>query len=553
MDGGSGSGSESDSDSGSGGAAGSLGRVEEVFAVTVTEASSGGASASSGTARQGAQRQEWLLRVVRRSDAYAEAYGFVGAEEYVLKLDSALLPHADVGAQVLYAAPPPELLEQGRRHLLLQLLRSELRPLLEGVEGTESGRAGGAEAGPSDKPADNLRRGHRRKAAGGEALPPAAAAPAPLPPGATLPSRKQLLEAGRRDLVELVAQAGGFAEVATHLGLRLARRPRGFWMGPGSWTRLGEELAVFVANSWLELPAPDEEGACYFFNQVSGRTTWRRPAPLKRLPAPAGGAPGAGGVRWVVAEPAANRVMPSQTAVLQAGRYDLHNAIVAHGGYTAVAQHLGRRVTWALSTRAYGSRATLRRQLAAAAEELGLPEGAMPTQRELQEAGRGALLAAVRRSGGFQAVAGSLRLRPRGRRRPRGHWDDPERLALELAAFAASRASLMAAGRMDLVYGMDRHRGRRRELAELAGLAPAASRRGTNRNALRLEDVRGALAAGCHTPKAIREHLEGRGVSVSRQHLTTWLASRVEEGLLARAGHGRYRDAHEEAGEEAAG
>ncbi len=47
--------------------------------------------------------------------------------------------------------------------------------------------------------------------------------------------------------------------------------------------------------------------------------------------------------------------------------------------------------------------------------------------------------------------------------------------------------------------------------------------------------------AGCHAPRAIREHLQQhRGVAVSRQHLTAYLARQAAEGRLAKPSYGRY-------------
>ncbi|KXZ42249.1 hypothetical protein GPECTOR_175g217 [Gonium pectorale] len=257
------------------------------------------------------------------------------------------------------------------------------------------------------------------------------------------------------------------------------RRPRGYWSGPGSWERLNGELAAFVATGWVELPHPEDPDRSYFYNQVSGRTTWRRPPSLTRWrqqQPQQGQAAGEGGAQdsedaqreqqqqerledWSLVAAAAarceapgDRVMPSRAVVLQARRHDLHSAVEAHGGYLAVAQRLGRRVTWALSTRLYGDHSELERKLAEVAAELGLPLGMLPTPQELRDAGHGPLLAAVRRRGGFGA-------------------------------------------------------------------------------------------AGCHTPAEIRAHLAARAagaVQVSRQHLTTYLRRAAEEGRLLQSGRGLY-------------
>ncbi len=62
------------------------------------------------------------------------------------------------------------------------------------------------------------------------------------------------------------------------------------------------------------------------------------------------------------------------------------------------------------------------------------PPGTMPSERDLVQAGQGALVGAVRRAGGYRLLAGRLRLA--GRRRARGTWHSAEALARELAEFA---------------------------------------------------------------------------------------------------------------------
>jgi hypothetical protein len=47
--------------------------------------------------------------------------------------------------------------------------------------------------------------------------------------GKVMPTRKELREAGRGDLVRAVEAAGGFLAVAQMLGLRSRRRPVGYW------------------------------------------------------------------------------------------------------------------------------------------------------------------------------------------------------------------------------------------------------------------------------------------------------------------------------------
>lgn len=44
-----------------------------------------------------------------------------------------------------------------------------------------------------------------------------------------MPSKKDLVKAGRWDLVKLVVRAGGFPAVANGVGLISRRRPNGYW------------------------------------------------------------------------------------------------------------------------------------------------------------------------------------------------------------------------------------------------------------------------------------------------------------------------------------
>eukprot|EP00850_Spirogloea_muscicola_P003454 SM000014S00242 [mRNA] locus=s14:214001:216641:+ [translate_table: standard] len=118
-----------------------------------------------------------------------------------------------------------------------------------------------------------------------------------------MPTRRQLVAAGRQDIVARIAAAGGFLSVAEALGLRARRRPNGFW----------EDLRNVDAEiEWL----------------VSSEAWVRSSAKAATAAAAA-----EGGVA----------IMPQAKAVRELGRYDLHNAIMMHGGYKDVAAQLGRR------------------------------------------------------------------------------------------------------------------------------------------------------------------------------------------------------------------
>lgn len=73
--------------------------------------------------------------------------------------------------------------------------------------------------------------------------------------------------------------------------------------------------------------------------QVTGRTQWELPQSPQRIPIDDAGT-------FLFAEDDADRVMPSRSAVLAAGRFDLHHGIMYQGGYQATAEALDRPHTW---------------------------------------------------------------------------------------------------------------------------------------------------------------------------------------------------------------
>ena len=78
----------------------------------------------------------------------------------------------------------------------------------------------------------------------------------------------------------------------------------------------------------MELPAA-EEGEPYYHNTITGRSQWVEPQPPTKFLLDDEGT-------MLLAEDEQDRVMPSRKDVTSAGRYDLHHAIVYHGGYRAV-------------------------------------------------------------------------------------------------------------------------------------------------------------------------------------------------------------------------
>ena len=94
-------------------------------------------------------------------------------------------------------------------------------------------------------------------------------------------------------------------------------------------TMLSQELSAFIAGMWVELEHPAAPGSTYWHNSVLSRTQWEPPSQPQALPLDDGGT-------QLLLEDEADFVMPSRSALQAAGRWDLHHAVVRHGGYQQV-------------------------------------------------------------------------------------------------------------------------------------------------------------------------------------------------------------------------
>ncbi len=161
-------------------------------------------------------------------------------------------------------------------------------------------------------------------------------------------------------------------------------------------------------------------------------------------------------------------VMPTQQMLHCAGRHDLMRGIQVHGGVGATGDRLGLAHRGRRKPHGYWQDpANVDRELLAFVAQHG-QQGAMPTQQLMVQAGRADLALAIARSGGQRAVAERMGLLPADTRRAPGYWTDLANLARELAVFVAqpgrpprmpARAELLAAGRYDLTYAVQRHGG----------------------------------------------------------------------------------------------
>lgn len=230
-----------------------------------------------------------------------------------------------------------------------------------------------------------------------------------------MPTRQQLMQAGRQDLVKMVTRAGGFLDVAAQLGFRARRRPPGYWEDEAA---LEAELAYFVAAHWVVFENPEASRSRtedrYWYNQVTHRVTWDEPSMPESVALDSEGSE-------ILVEAEEDRVMPSRSSILAAGRYDLHNAITAAGGYVATGEMLGRRPAWPPSHRLKAWK-MLVVELKEAAEAADLPVRTMPTANMLLDQDRGDIVRAVVRLGGFGIVAEKLGWKTF--RRPKNAWQN---------------------------------------------------------------------------------------------------------------------------------
>eukprot|EP00884_Botryococcus_braunii_P016015 jgi/Botrbrau1/3097/Bobra.0070s0082.2 len=349
-----------------------------------------------------------LLRVTNTD--VDPVYGKGAKEEHFIPLVPQIVLGVDWSLRAVVLRPPKGLLGLGRQRLLI----SYLGPLLLEIAG-------------------------QRKTHEGEEL--------------RMPTRRDLEEAGRPDLVAMVVRAGGFPAVANTLGLRSRRRPVGYWE---NLDNLDQELTEFISQAWRRYE--NEEGIPYFYNHVSGQVAWDRSSEPTRMELDDQGS-------YLLVEDEWDRVMPTVSAVKAARRYDLHHAIDLHGGYRAVAEELGRTRCWPRYPHLREDPGALRQVLKEVALRQGIKQGAIPTKRAFLEAGRTDLYQIVQAEGGMHALARKLRFKTH--RKEKGHWADFSRTLEEFqhyltekghdSDYLPSQAQLVRDGRHDLRFALQTH------------------------------------------------------------------------------------------------
>jgi hypothetical protein len=261
-------------------------------------------------------------------------------------------------SELLAVDPPPGLLDLGTRRSELAALRKDLLPYCSS--------------------------GHGRQKIQGD---PAAEDSEAGTPRLGMPRRRTLAREGREDLVERVTRLGDWSSVALALGFESSRKPDGYWE---NIDLVRDALLELVDAFWFE-ETDEETGQTFFYNDVSGALTFDPPAPESGggLDAP---------------------VMPAMSDVLEARRWDVHQAILLHGGYKEVALTLGWMQKRTSENRHLLKFASLEREMEAFldeyAEALEVPHpGRLPTLEMLASKDRDDLAQGVRWHGGVREVA----------------------------------------------------------------------------------------------------------------------------------------------------
>jgi len=201
-----------------------------------------------------------------------------------------------------------------------------------------------------------------------------------------MPTQGQLVKHNRADLANAIGKHGGISVVAKRLGLTTTYRPVGYW---DSFTNIAKALEDFIAKH-------GEEG-----------------------------------------------VMPTQKALISAGYADLAVAISGkYGGFLVVARKLGlKRPDTRKSKRHWDDFENLAREIRAFITENDLPD-ILPTEPTLRTAGHGNLVSAIRKHGGFPAVAKRLGLAYSLTQKPSGYWDDFSNVESALRQFCSDTQTI---------------------------------------------------------------------------------------------------------------
>lgn len=139
---------------------------------------------------------------------------------------------------------------------------------------------------------------------------------------------------------------------------------------------------------------------------------------------------------------ASEGIMPTARELRVAGRRDLDNAILKVGGYRKVAEMLGLvRPSGKRVAGYWADFSNLETELKAflKANSGDIPEGSMPTQKQLRDLKRSDIVEALEQHGGSAEVATKLGLGQRIAQKPKHYWKDWSKVEAEICSFVEKR------------------------------------------------------------------------------------------------------------------
>eukprot|EP00793_Prasinoderma_coloniale_P004154 PRCOL_00006330-RA len=287
---------------------------------------------------------------------------------FYLPLVDDIVPVVDTDARQLHVAPPEGLLElysgeDDMMQLMVELERFVASQFRKRRRRDAKRQRGHHEEGGGDEAtAGDTKAASEQDADSEDGALPSGQRSASSALG-RMPSRSALERAGRHDLVDQIDDAGGFADVAAALGMRVGRVEDGYWDDPET---LDYEIGLFMADHWEEFLPFGAAEAPMWRHTLTGAVV--NDEDLTEDVMAAGTAD------------ESVRHMPRRRDVLKARRWDLDHAIGLHGHYTRFALKIGR-VVGGLAGR---GQAELARAHANAAAE-GTARARAPSEQELSE------------------------------------------------------------------------------------------------------------------------------------------------------------------------
>jgi Hypothetical methyltransferase/SNF2-related domain len=297
-----------------------------------------------------------------------------------------------------------------------------------------------------------------------------------------MPTREQLKQTGRRDLIAAIDTHGGSFTVAQRLQLQLTsgNKPNGYW---DDFIHVEEAIKRFLATSHTDGTMPtltqlNHAGQGDLAAAISrhggiGDVAQRLGLQLSSFSRPSGYWNDFSHVeqelRSFIEGQGTIGIMPTAAQLENAGYGNLLHGIAKHGGLTRVAQRLGLQLSsTAKPDGHWNDFAHIEQELIRYIQERGTPE-IMPTQSELTKAGRNDLIIAIRRMhGGFAAVAQRLGLQQRVFGKQPGYWKDFANVERELRLWITTHGlpetmptqqTLRQAGQTGLSTAITKHGG----------------------------------------------------------------------------------------------